>query len=373
MEGALADAGASATAAVLTVVVTTSPSVSNPATALIQNTLASVHAHLGPAAAQVRKIVVCDGFNIAKSSTFRQAKVTDDDAARYATYLARLRVLCETATASTPFANASLILLKEHHGFPLALRQGISRVRTPLVMVLQHDRAFVNDVDIARVCREMRRCHDWLYYVGFPTKSTIRHDLVMLGQSGGALAPAPFRTQPAPEGAEHYAAAARGTYTDPNEKGLTLLPLYRFYDSTHVAQTAWYADFIFGVGAPWKFARRGFVEEKVTEVLTPAVLDGGVAAHRPYGMYLLWPDGSADRSIPKSYDARGADAPAAEPYGPMWPTVVGHVNAHRDGNSCLSRKFAFAHAFVPDADTDAWLSAHAATGPSSKVEVVDGT
>jgi len=346
----------------LTVVLTTSPCVSHPSTYLMQNTMLSLTAHCGPLARRVPIIIVCDGYALrdadAEKSVFRQAKVTREDAERYARYLNRLEVLCARARDleldDSPFRNASMLVLREHHGFPYALRRGLQLVKTPLVMVLQHDRSFTNDVDLARVCREMQRCCSWLYYVGFPTKSTIRHDLVMRGQTNGALVPTPLRTQPARDTCAALD-AKRGTYTDSSEDGLTLLPLCRFFDSTHVARTAWYTNFIFGRNAPWAFVRRGFVEEKVTEVMTPELLSGGLdEAHKPYGMYVLWPDGAADRPVPLSYDAREHDAPMAEPYGGMWPTVVGHVNGHRDG---LERKMQHQVSFVLDAEIDAYDAA----------------
>ena len=70
---------------------------------------------------------------------------------------------------------AELIHLDERHGFAHALRRGLMHVRTPHVLVAQHDRSFVRNVSLAPVLDAMEASDGLVQYVGFPTSSTIDH------------------------------------------------------------------------------------------------------------------------------------------------------------------------------------------------------
>ena len=50
-----------------------------------------------------------------------------------------------------------------------------AQVRTPFVIVVQHDRNFMRQVDVRPIVSAMCRHRAWLKYAGLPTGTTIKH------------------------------------------------------------------------------------------------------------------------------------------------------------------------------------------------------
>ena len=78
---------------------------------------------------------------------------------------------------------------------------------------------------------------------------------------------------------------------------MSLLPLLFFFDSTHVARTSWYREFVFGDHVTSRGAfrlRRGeFIEDKLGQAELNDIKQHGMAAHAKYGTFLLDDGGGA--------------------------------------------------------------------------------
>jgi len=177
-------------AALLTVVLVTSPTPSNPSTALLELVLGSLA--LVPGLCACRKIIVCDGYRelaarsaapeaapkpgtwqhrrvaaaaAGRTSTvpkppltakWKSGRIDSAAAARYAEYIAAARRFCELASERRPaapatatgFSNCSVDAAGAHLGFAFAVERGLRQVRTPWVLVMQHDRKFNRGFDL---------------------------------------------------------------------------------------------------------------------------------------------------------------------------------------------------------------------------------
>lgn len=171
----------------LTVLLTTSPVVSNPDTTMIEVVLSTV-AQI-PGLLKCRFVVVCDGCCVlpaelfktkARKSSYRGGRVPGEEGlAMYEEYKARVRVsrrctrslgrivtqctcpgcaahprpsACHQELMARPGAfpgGAEVLELPSRHGFGMAVQEGLQHVHTPYVMVIQHDRAFCRRVATA--------------------------------------------------------------------------------------------------------------------------------------------------------------------------------------------------------------------------------
>jgi hypothetical protein len=113
----------------ITVLVITSPIVSHPSTAIIEETLDSIRHHLPQS--QIR--ILADGVRPEQSKAL---------AAHYAEYLRRLRKLC-----SEKYEPAQVITFDSFHHQVGMARVGIKTVHTPLVFWSEHDTPLVTDAD----------------------------------------------------------------------------------------------------------------------------------------------------------------------------------------------------------------------------------
>ena len=118
----------------LTVVVNTSPCSAHPSTRMLEETCASLA--LAPGLAACRLLLVFDGFKLRDRLRVKRGAVTPDVAAAYERYAARVELL--TRTPGSALEGAHVLRLAEHHGCAHALRRGLTRTRTPYVLVVQH-------------------------------------------------------------------------------------------------------------------------------------------------------------------------------------------------------------------------------------------
>jgi hypothetical protein len=93
----------------LTVVMTTSPVVSHPSTALIEEVVNSIG--LVEFLQRVPKLIICDGYKVKDKSRFRSGEVTEERAAAYVEYKANLRALVGTHCTATAHAFSSETLV----------------------------------------------------------------------------------------------------------------------------------------------------------------------------------------------------------------------------------------------------------------------
>jgi hypothetical protein len=297
MSVAAAGAGAAAAGAPppladrLTVVIVTSPVVSHPATALVELLLRSfqlvpgLHPDSGSDGGRPPMLVVCDGCPAVKpddgiNPKYRRRKfVTRDEADNYSAFQQRLR-------ARLP-PRARVLALPHRLGFALALKEAVvHHVRTPFVMVVQHDWAFVRPFPLRTVLDAMTR-HPALKYVGLPSSSQLNYVETCHTRTG-------IRVE---------SQAARFG-------GLPLLPLLFWYDKTHIACVEHYRRFVFrdagspeartaaaaaaqAAGERAAFRPGDFIEDTLGQRQLEDVKRNGMSAHAKYGTFLLDDGGGA--------------------------------------------------------------------------------
>jgi len=192
----------------LTIVVTTSPIISNPCTDMIEKVFSTFYFAGYDFATSCPKVIICDGHRILddtdedistdnnnknnnkvtrKHSNAKQALrngiATQQQAKNYIEFKRRLHSLCSTNNLSTSklFHNTQVIELTERHGYGFALREAVRHhVHTPYVCVIQHDRTFLRSTPVWETVQAMRKNSSLLKYVGFTMKSNLMyHDIFM--------------------------------------------------------------------------------------------------------------------------------------------------------------------------------------------------
>ena len=324
----------------LTIVVTTSPIQSNPSTELLERVF-ETFIHGGEVfALKCRKVIVCDGCrggdgteHVSKrhataKQSMRNGIVNEQQLENYNGFKTALRALCETAQPDSPFHTAEVEELEERHGYGYALRFALlHRVKTPYVIVIQHDRTFMRTCPIYETLRTMWH-HRNIKYVGMSMRSNLVYRDIFLAKYGRTfseeMASCTLRptelaldaSQYGPDSASthgmeycngkvrenvasvienyrssqqnrEYLAWKKSNPLPPDKWQLSLTPTFFWYDNTHICETAHYRDFVFN--PRYKMvARGGFVEDKLSPVIKKTVERLGLAeGHSRFGCYLL--------------------------------------------------------------------------------------
>ena len=110
----------------------------------------------------------------------KQGIVDAEGAARYTAYKQAINKLCGDPCIPF-FCNAELIELESRVGFGHAVQKGLALARTDYVCVVQHDRAFLRNVDMHCVMQGFAN-HPDINYQLLATKSVINYRQKMLGQ-----------------------------------------------------------------------------------------------------------------------------------------------------------------------------------------------
>jgi hypothetical protein len=234
------------------------------------------------------KVIVADGVKMREGEDatckFRSGIVTRDAEQKYRHYLRRVKRL--TLTPGSVLHGARLMVLEQRHGFAHALRRGICRaVRTPFVLVAQHDRSFVRAADLAAVVDAMAAANALaplsretpsadepskirLNYVGFPTSTTATHARHVLSKYALTVVPfeAPTSDFRLPTSGSDDDDATTTTLT----RSVALTPLLQFYDSMHVASTRWYLSRVFGRERYCTLPKGGFIEDTLGQLMLRA-------------------------------------------------------------------------------------------------------
>jgi len=242
----------------LTVIVISSPTHTNPHTVLIERVLQSLC--LVPELIPCRKLIVCDGYIVDNEERLKKGRVTKEAGENYEQYKINLK---EKAHQNVePFIKVEVHPLKERVGFGFGIRHGLSLVNTEYVMIVQHDRCFMKQFDLQGIIESMidfpqMRC------VNLPTSSTTNYYERMDSK---------FHKFQFLQGKEIF------------RNNLTFLPLCQFYDSTHIAHVRFYWDFIF----PKHFVpKSGFIEDKMGQIQVRDIRENGFQAHAKYGTFLF--------------------------------------------------------------------------------------
>jgi len=276
----------------------------------------------------------------------RNGIATKSQAERYEGFKEALRQVCEDANSHnddaesgtsrkmSPFRNTEVVELPTRHGYGFALRHALRHyVETPYVCVIQHDRTFMRMTPLKNVVLSMMNNPRRIKYVGCSMRSNLMYRDIFVGKYGKTaheelgrivLFPPELRMDPSLYGpevpaeriqvygphvsnvdklhknlrslAENYKKSTQnqGYINDVPDDDvgdglhqLSLTPTLFWYDNTHIVETAHYRDFIFNEKYRM-VARGGFVEDKLSPVITKSVERLGLAAgHAKFGCYLL--------------------------------------------------------------------------------------
>jgi hypothetical protein len=171
-----------------TILVITSPARSHPSTEVIWTVLDTLPLLGGLSDAPI--VVVCDGCRASSSlepihaqrvraklerdpcALSKRGIVSDDVARNYESFQKRFA----QEAASKLLRRVSMLKLDSHHGFALAVREGLLATRTRFALVVQHDRAFIRRVSAADVGAIAAHFDAQLCcrYVGFPSGTSKR-------------------------------------------------------------------------------------------------------------------------------------------------------------------------------------------------------
>ncbi|CAK0852394.1 unnamed protein product, partial [Prorocentrum cordatum] len=169
----------------LSVVITTSASGRDPSTEMLDRVLDSLQLAAGTLACDT--VIVCDGYRCAVGQgaatappKYRAGIVDAASAANYEIYKGALRRRERAGSDAEPALR--LVELGARCGFGHAVRAALEHVKTPYVMVVQHDRPFTRAVDISRVVQAMAADRQRLKYVGLPTADTVGHAAEVLSK-----------------------------------------------------------------------------------------------------------------------------------------------------------------------------------------------
>eukprot|EP01062_Namystynia_karyoxenos_P053479 TRINITY_DN43327_c0_g1_i1.p1 TRINITY_DN43327_c0_g1~~TRINITY_DN43327_c0_g1_i1.p1 ORF type:complete len:617 (+),score=122.35 TRINITY_DN43327_c0_g1_i1:85-1851(+) len=261
----------------LTVVLTTSVCPSNPSTQLLEAVLATFSCVPGLDAAKL--VIVCDGCEVLGDSVrtrqgYKRAVVSAEASAQYELYKQRVRELAALRGGSTV-----VLELPSRHGFGWAVREALRKeVRTPFVMVIQHDRYFRKGFDLAAVLAAMEKDHR-LGVVYMLNASLVDHLQKTRSRMNGRRLP---------DGADW-----EGEWTHPRDiAGIEVIPCLAWLDSTHVVRCSHLRDFVFGSrgvpatsGVP--IQRGDFPEDKLNQTQIAAFRQEGFCSHQRFATWVL--------------------------------------------------------------------------------------
>lgn len=247
----------------LTVVLNTSPGVSNPSTRLLEEVLASFA--LVPGLLSCRLIIVADGYKLREKAALKKGAATPAISVAYEHFLTRVDSL--TRSPHSHLRGAELLALEQRHGCAHAFRRGLSRVTTPFVMAVQHDRPFVRPVDACELLRAfLAPGGEGVHCIALPTALSAGYE----DRSVSRGLPRAFFRERTREVA-----------------GLRLVPLAAFLDSTHIARCAWFRERVFGPARHAPLPRGAFLEDTMGQAQLRELRDGGSATHEWYGTFVL--------------------------------------------------------------------------------------
>jgi len=255
------------------IILTTSPTPSNPSTELIEETLRSMGAY-APELLQCQMIIVCDGHKAGSTSKFRCGVVTEERAQAYSEYLDNLQALVD-APREECWKKVKLLKLTERHGFGFAVRAALPMVTTPFVCIMQHDRTFMRPCSFVLQLLKAMEKDERLKMVGMPTTTNNPSHYIKAAESKMGEIKVP---QPRPKMEE---ACVRSDEIP----GVRFIPMIMWHDSTHFASTSYYRSFVFG---PRNLVSRGgFIEDKLGQQQGLDLRTKGWETHADYGTWLL--------------------------------------------------------------------------------------
>ena len=206
----------------LTVLVFTSPILSDPSTSLLETTTASLS--LAEGLRSCRTIIVCDGWRSKADVDFlpHSGTVNNERSSAYSERIGHVQqAIREAPSWAEP--HWEILRLAEWSGYGQALKAGLQQVRTPLVLVVQHDYVFTQPVPLGNLV-QLFDCPDLdhsLNYIGLCKSKQVNYKENIKRRCGLDL--------------KYVSLPTTGGQTP-----IELLELPQLYDSTHLAKTDWY-------------------------------------------------------------------------------------------------------------------------------------
>lgn len=319
----------------LTIIITTSPIKSHPSTNLLDSTINSFN--LVDGLNDCRKIIMCDGWTKIVAEGQKQAiksvVITEDLKNKYLEYVENIRKKAE----SNEYKNAEIYLQEKNNGFAENVKIALyDYVRTPYVIIVQHDQEFKRSVDLKTAIERMKS-NDDIKYIGMMSDSDQNYVKKILARPEYSLFYKDIETEinsfiwsdiekyhniikNDPEASKLISTNNlidfRKDNTDSKvgvtnaiinytryKYGLPLMPIVFWYDKTHICSTEFYKKFVFGtvhidysyasnVGQtgklrPIKLVSR-FIEDTLGAAERGNIKRHGICAFKNYGTYVLY-------------------------------------------------------------------------------------
>ncbi|GAB5353429.1 hypothetical protein AAMO2058_000035600 [Amorphochlora amoebiformis] len=244
----------------VTMIMATSPVKSNPSTELLEQTMRSIRLFC-KGTQKLPKIILCDGYTLTTQTgqgTARKGRrITREKAEDYKEYLRRIQAHIDDGNAN--FEGCKMLILPKLHGFGLAMQEAIKLVKTPYILVAQHDRAFISRGEDLKTLVNLLDEEKDINYIGYLTHRQINYCSRMMSQHQLRIHPI-------------------------KRQGIELVPLIHFLDSMHLARTSFW-EYMFSTGT---IKIRDFPEHTFGNVQRWDIVKHGMKEFGKYGTYLLW-------------------------------------------------------------------------------------
>eukprot|EP00937_MAST-01D_sp_MAST-1D-sp2_P000485 g485.t1 len=353
----------------LSIVLTTSPIAAHPSTSLVETVLRSF-AHV-PGLFRCRLVIVCDGCKVGAKPKYKSGVVTDDAAARYREYIARLRCLARDGALGRmaaagagldgavggsdsragaggslgfPAAQVHIEELPQRMGFGLAVQAALRLCPPGWGWEAPVERAPPQGTGAgAGGGREAVTARHPIRYIGLLSGSTLKYAEKVRSRFGTRLS---RRVVQLSSGGGDGDDGGNDDGDGAGGSSVCLLPLLFWFDKTHICEVEHYHRAVFcaeyeldddeatplgmrrqglrvaaGRGYRGLCVKRGdFIEDTLGKKMLEEIQQHGLGRHARYGTWLLLP-------------AAIADAPS----GPAAPALARGEEARREASAVVIR------------------------------------
>lgn len=204
-------------------------------------------------------------------------------------------------------SKVSILYMSSHMGFAHCLREGLKTITTEYVMVMQHDRAFSENIDIHPILNRLDK-ENKIKYIGFQTAANKQYVYKKLKSK--------YRMKS-------------------SEQDLIegeLIPIMYWYDSTHISRTNEYIELIqreCKVGQFIETTYGGKIEQQISKEIENGIWSFQYHMDN-YGMF-MWYDEKIGLDTPmcRHLDGRGF-CPMEERIKEGWPAMNHHLHNVKD-------------------------------------------
>jgi hypothetical protein len=280
----------------VTLIVTTSIIPCHPFTRLIEEVLAS-HSRYEPELDECPKIIVCDFPKVSLSGVrqYKSGKVLEQDLGRYNDYITSLEAFA--AAGEAPFRNTKILRCRKYRGFAMAVYECLNFVKTPFVMIIQHDRVLIREFGVRQILDLMLAERSLIKYVGLSNSQSDGqiHQMNSRYRIDLTVGLRILNNGDEDEVTLKRRLLANATLATPKYRRI-LVPLMFWYDSTHIACVEHYKNFVyrehFVDGVPryvtaFKIRTGDFIEDKLGQAEREDIKANGLQAHAKYGTFML--------------------------------------------------------------------------------------